>query len=62
MTSIISDFDRRRATAGNETRKSSVDHEAEEGTTQASGNRTPIAGTNSVRPINLTYANERVAT
>ena len=63
MTSIISDFDRRRTTAGNETRHQSsiVDPEVEEGTTQASGLRTPIIAT-STRPINLAYANERVAT
>ena len=53
MSSIISDFDRRRATAGDVERKnSSIIDAGEEGTTQASGHRTPGA---------LIYMNERVS-
>ena len=52
MSSIISDFERRKATAGNNTRKGSI-VDIEDGTTMASGNRTPGA---------LFYGNERVST
>lgn len=56
MSSIISDFDRRRATAGNDPRKGSIDDEGDI-TTQA----TPLA-MNSLEPTSLAYANEKVTT
>ena len=52
MTSIISDFEQRRATAGGETRKGSIEMD-QDGTTMASGNRTQGAG--------HAYGNERVS-
>ena len=56
MSSIISDFDRRRATAGHDARKGSIDDEGDV-TTQA----TPLA-MNSLEPTSLAYANEKVTT
>ena len=55
MSSIISDIDRRRATAGNDPRKGSIDDEGDV-TTQA----TPLA-MNSLEP-SPAYANEKVTT
>ena len=68
MDSIITDFERRRVTAGNALRKDSIDGGVgvDDGTTQASGTRTPLAMKSGLPTtaggLSTTQANERVAT